>query len=370
MLEWRTFDIGAPTLSFNGLAEGYRLVFNRLFSISEERQLYAYVMFDITAPEAALPGYIGIALMTLAIFFALFCVGLTYIRSNIPLVITMVIVVAMQVYFGVFPNFAPSVLLFATFALILVYRPGMDVRGGVAIIGLTAIVAAAVWLVYPGQNPQLLTFSEAIRDRLSTRVAYVYAQDAYTEMHGHTLEHRTLHVAYVQDEYLHEAQRVDYYVDHDNRALGANIGFAMPQPSLWPVILAVMALGVIAAIAKAVPPLVKGARRRRMFAMAENAAAIDYMFAYALEWLTAYGLKQRNIVYSAYSPDVAVLISPDYAAEYDSAVTIWHQAVYSNHIIDEATWQQMKAFVDKTSTYIWQNSNISARLRLKFNHCL
>jgi len=403
MLEWQ-FAFAVPS-GLAGLTDGFRLIANRLFAISEERQLYRYIMFSVNSPEAAWAGNINAALFVVLVLFAVVSGVLVFCRKRAVVIAVMVFVAAVQVYFGVFPGAGWNIVLFGGLGILLVcrgdvIRVGIK-RGGVRcvsigdsdssragtgfvgtnrgksnivyyviFIAIVTIVAAAVWFVYPEQNPQLHTLSEAIRDRFSTRVAIVYGENQRPGWQTQSPDYLALNVVYVQEETLHQSSLDDFQADREGRAQGAEIGFAMPPLSLIPVLIILCAIIALALAARLIPNLVRGARRRKMFGLDESTVAINNMFVYMLEWLWVYGLRRDNVVFSAYGSDLAGLISPQYSQEYEGAAALWREAVYSNHAMDEGKRQYMMAFLDKTRTIVWKNSDMRAKLRIKFSHFL
>jgi len=379
MLDWDLSIIAslfAAPLSFSGLGNGLLLIFNRLFAVSEQHQLFRYVMFHISSPEGDWSGNIAAAFVVITAIFAGLSIVLATARRKWFIVVIMIIIVGVQIYFGVFPGAMWNIGLFATFAIML--ASGQQEDGRVAFWGIAAvlillfIVSAVVWVAYPGRNMQLHEFSESIRDRFDTplnpfAVAPFGTHDVAIQPEPDNLD---LNIADVQDDTLHENHTVDYLAEYDERAQGAQIGFAAPQLSLLPAIILVISLMIITAIIRFVPPLLRAAKRRKMFDLDDRTVAINNMFIYLLEWLAIIGLEQKNVVFSAYAPRLAVLMSQQYSDEYLSLAAVWQRAVYSNHTPSEAERKLMKEFLNKSTNFVWKKSSLVVKLKIKFHHFL
>ena len=371
MLEWGVGRIGllsAGGFSFLGLADGFRLVFNRLFTISEQQQAYRYVMFTIISPAGEWDRNIAAALLVIAGLLAVFSIALVFSRLKILVVLAVILVVWGQVYFGVFPSAIWNIMLFASFALRLLHRHNS--RGIITVIAATTLVAIGVWAICPGANPALSQFSESIRDRFDIRISQITGAPTHTQDAGHGTDpdNRDLNVVDVQEDGLHESPLHDYYVLYDERARGAEIGALSPAPSLLPILLVTIAVLVIIAVARYLPRHLKVVRRRRMLD-AEDCPLND-MFTHMLEWLFAYGLKQKNIVFSGYATQLSELVSLQYSEEYISVTALWQKAVYSDHAPDDAERKLMRDFMYKTMDVVWKNSSMMSRMRIKFQYLL
>ena len=379
MLEWDlniiTSLFTAP-LSITGLRNGFLLIFNRLFTISEQHQQFRYVMFRISSPEIDWNGNIAVGFAVIAALFAGISFALAATRRKWPVVAVMLLTVGVQVYFGVFAYAVWNIVLFATIAVMLANRRntdgGITFRGIITVATLLLLISVAVWLVYPGRNMQLHEFSEAIRDRFDTRVNPFSVEpfgthDVATQPE---LDNLDLNIAGVQDDNLHESPTVGYHVDYDESPQGAEVGFTGPVPSLLPAIIVVILLMILAAVYRFVPPLYKAAKRRRMFTLDDYPVAINNMFLYMLEWLAVIGLERKNVVFSAYAPQLAVLISPQYSDEYERMTVLWQEAVYSNNEPGETKRKQMVDFLEQTKGFVWKKSSISTKLRIKLHYFL
>ena len=366
ILEWDLRLLNSLFTGVSGLADGFLLVFNRLFAMSEQHQAFRYVMFTIYSPESAWDGNIAAALVIIMVLFAAISAVLVYTSRKIPVIIMLLIIVAVQVYFGVFPLALWNIILFASLAIMLVPD------SSAAVVVPLVLISAVVWVAYPGMNLQLREFSESIRDRFDTRINpfAVAPQTAHDAIFQPEPEDRDLNVVYVQEDTLHESALEDYNVEHDELPLGAEIGFAAPQASLLPAILLVIAIAIIAAAIRFIPPLIKASRRRKMFDIDDSPIAINNMFVYMLEWLTVLGLKQKNIVFSAYASQLSVLVSPQYSKEYENLTALWREAVYSNHTLGENERQRMKEFLNKTTDIVWKSSDLRTKIKIRLHHFL
>jgi len=369
MLRWesqRMILLFDGTFGFFGLADGFRLVFNRLFAVSEYYQAYRYIMFAIDLPESAWDAHISVGLIIITASFAAVSVFLAYFGRKIPIIIAMLLVVGVQIYFGVFPHVVWNIILFSSFVLMLS-------RYYIAIIASIALVAVIVLVAYSGENPQLYAFSESLRDRFNTRVGQFADSSHDTRVDGFAYEpeHLALNVVDVQADNLHESAHEDYLLDYDERAGGAEVGTAIPPQSIIAILILTLVVLVSAAIAmRLVPPLVKASKRRKSFELDDYATAINNMFVYMLDWLDAHGLKRRNVVFSAYTSQLSELVSQQYSHQYEDMLMLWRKAVYSNHVPDQAECAKMREFLDETRRMVWESSDIRTKIKIKLHYFL
>ena len=370
MLRWELQLIASlfdGTFGFSGLADGFGLVFNRLFAVSEHYQAYRYIMFAIDLPESTWDAHISAALVIIFALFAATSALLMYFGRKAPIIITMLLVVGIQIYFGVFPHGLWNIALFTAFALILA-------RCYVVITAAVALVAAIVLATYSGENPQLHAFSESLRDRFDTRMGqFVDARHDVQAANGfaYNPEHVALNVVEVQGSNLHESAREDYLVEHDERAGGAEVGTAIPSQSIITILIMTLIMLVTTAIAmRLVPPLIKAAKRRKSFELDDYAVAINNMFVYMLDWLAVHGLRRRNVVFSAYTSQLSELVSQQYSQQYEDILELWREAVYSSHAPGQGERGQMREFLDETRHMVWESSDIRTKIKIKLHYFL
>jgi len=363
------------TFHMTGLMDGFRLVANRLFEVSEQYQAYRYTMFVINLPESALDAHLAAALIIIAALNGILCVLLVHTRLKALVVAAVLVVAAFQVYFGVFPGAAWNIALFATFALMLVFRRDgrANLRSYVVFITSIALVTAMVWLIYPNENPGLHSFSESLRDRFALQTTRLAGPPPDVQGGGFEYEPENLvfNVVDVREDTLHQSPLDDYHIEHDERVGGGVVGAAIPQTSLIALFILTLVILAIAAVAiYFAPPLMKAAKRRKRFNTDDCSTAINHMFVYLIEWLTVYGLERENVVFSAYAAQINQLVSQEYSNEYEGMATLWRKAVYSNHKQSEAERKLMSDFMNKTMSIVWRNSNWMTRLRIKLQHFL
>ncbi|MCL2620238.1 MAG: hypothetical protein FWD97_04810, partial [Defluviitaleaceae bacterium] len=269
MLEWDLSAISplfTGDFSLSGLGDGFLLVFNRLFTISEQHQLFRYIMFPISLPESYWAGNTAIALTVFMLIFAVLSFVLTYIRSKAPILTLTLTIVAVQVYFGVFPSAMWNIILFSALALIITNKQNTSFQSNITVVALLTLISTTVFIIHPNPSPQLSDLSEAIRDRFDApinplEVAHLGTHDANFQP---TPEDRNLNIAGVEDT-LHQSPTEEYFVEFDEIAQGAEIGLTAPPPSLLPAALLVIALIIIAVLFRFVPPLLKASKRRKAF---------------------------------------------------------------------------------------------------------
>jgi hypothetical protein len=350
MLNWGFFHIFTES-GFSFSFDGFVLIFNRLFEISELNQSYRYVMFNITAPQNMWSGQISAALFVFAIFFASLSFFLAFTRFKIFVLIIMIFVVGVQVYFGVFPDSGWNILLFSAFAAVISHKKG-----------LINIAVCVLFLILPiagisTENPRFDELSETLRDHFAVR-QFSNAQEQFYD----PAYQRFLYVSENIYPYANEGYDTVEY----ERPLGAEIGAIAHEPSMWLLLLAIFIVLLVIAIFRYLPRYIHVYKRRKMFALGEPNNAIKDMFFYLNEWLFAYGLKEQNIPFSCYESDLGLLISSEYSREYSTAVVLWQRAVFSDYLLDENDRKFMLDFLEKTMEIVWKNSNILTKIKMKF----
>ncbi|MCL2527914.1 MAG: hypothetical protein FWE42_05775 [Defluviitaleaceae bacterium] len=356
-----------------GLREGMALIANRLFHVSEQNQAYRYTMFVINAQQSDWNRHVMEALGVISIVLAALCIALVRFKRGIFSIITMVLIACFQIYFGVFPSAAWNTILFTSLAMTLM-RDGkrVSLRGSIIVITIAALLAVGIWAIYPGPNPTISEFSENIRDRFDIRISQITGTPIHFQEAGHNTapEYHHLNIVDVQEDTLHEAPTQDYNTQYDERPQGAEIGALGPVASLVPLLIGIIALLIIIALARHIPRHLKVYKRRKQFETDPYPVAINNMFIYVLEWLSAHGLQQENLVFSAYTTKLAQLVSKEYSHEYENATAIWRKAVYSQHTPSKAERLAMQNFLNKTMNIVWKNASIRAKVRIKLHYFL
>jgi hypothetical protein len=374
LLRWGLSDLrpllgGVPTLA--GLAEGFKLVANRLFLVSEQYQSYRYLMFAINAPESDWALHTAAALGAVNLLFAALCAALACTRRPMAVAVVLAVVTGAQVYFGVSPAPLWNVLLFASLALLGVNKRGAVYAASAVLVCGVVLVAALAGLRYPGPNPALASFSETARDRFAVNAGRLTSADVALHSGGVAEpENRGLNPVNVREETLHGATLHGYRITPNEMPVGTGIGALPPPPPLLPLLLVVMALPLIAFALRYARVFVRLYKRRKGFDTCDCRTAVNDMFLYVLEWLGAYGLVRGNQLFSAYAAPLCGLISREYAREYEQAALLWREAAYSPRPTGEAQRQCMKAFLRKTMGIVWENSGTAAKLKIKFHYFL
>ncbi|MCL2190288.1 MAG: hypothetical protein FWC16_14785 [Defluviitaleaceae bacterium] len=366
MLEWTGeifLSLFSSAVNLAGLGDGFLLIANRLFTISEARQLFRYIMFPVTLPEAYRAGNTALALVIISLILLGISLWAAYTRHKIVALLIMLAAVAVQVYFGVFPSAVWNIILFCALALVLANR-----RGNMALCTLVMIITAVIFAVYPQQNLQLHAFSEALRDRFDTRIN-PFSVAPFTQIQQEP-EHRALAVTAVQDEALHESPRIAYNVIYEDAAHGAEVGFFTPPDSFLPAILFVVFVALAAMFFYFALPYYKAKKQRTRFDTDAPNIAINNMFLHLHKWLGVMGLQHKNVLFSAYAVPLSSFVSPKYASEYAQMVTIWQQAVYSLTMPSNTDRLHMKAFLTQTQAHVWKNAGLYKKLQIKFNYFL
>ena len=353
------------------LADGFWLLANRLFALSEQNQAYAYDMLNIVAPEELHRMYMLASFLPVSAAISLMGTLTVLSGKKLPTLLIVLAMVFVQVYFGVFP--AAGWCLYLCFALALTAACGRHIPAieavclGIALCVLFLVVSGAVFAFAEGTNSKLSELSERIRDQFEEQIEQPIAL-AISERDNILENERqdmALNVDKVTDNPYQKAERKDFTIVYEERFEGAEIGWAPPQNSALLYILAIFGLIFAVAAVWLGFNLIKAARRRAGFRLTDSAAAIHNIFMYTLDWLRAHGLNTDSTVFSMYAEPVGTLISPEYSAKYMSAVGLWQEAVFSEHSLSEAQRTEARRFMEITKEVVWKRSNFADKARIK-----
>jgi len=372
MLGW-SLNIFAPLFtapfSFSGLGNGFLLIINRLFFVSEQNQLFIYDMFHISSPQGDWDGNIAGAFVVIFIMLAAVSYAIAASRRKIPAAAAVFAIIAAQVYFGVFPSAFWNVLLFAALAMVFA-KERATIRGVVPMAIVLVLVFAGIWAIHPDRSAWLFELSEAMRDWINEPISQSYLEYLQTRGADFDPAEMAYALANVSDNMLAESPITDFAAQFDDIAHGAEIGFINLDASLLPAIIFVISTMLAAAIIRFVPPFIMALKQRKMFDLDDSAVAINNMFAHLLQWLEIAGLERKNAVYSAYCSSLSQIVSQEYSQEYAQMTELWQRAVYSDHASGEAERAIMRKFLEKTKSHVWKNSDIATKLKIKFQYFL
>jgi len=336
----------------------FKILSNHLFTISEQHQAYLYERFIVpVSPEYYLT-YIFFALAIVAITTAFYIFFLLNLESKLMGFILLLLLTGLQIYFGVFAAPVWNIILYTTIALALLRKANIA-----AFATVSAAIAIAVLLVFPGPNTTIAQLSETIRDQFGQILERPIAATTPLTHLAHTSPQTQ------EIEMREEATGIgdaaeggqEYAIDRDERFAGSQIGAAIGQRLwvLWLIGLAFL-IGYIIWLAKKIATAYK---KRAAFNSADNAAAIDSMFKHIIEWLIEFGVNPKNHAYAEYANQP--ILPAEYAKSYPHIVELWQETVYSSHTMTEEDKKQMRLYLDETITTFAKPLNPFARAKVK-----
>ncbi|MDR1573722.1 MAG: transglutaminase-like domain-containing protein [Clostridiales Family XIII bacterium] len=139
-------------------------------------------------------------------------------------------------------------------------------------------------------------------------------------------------------------------------------------------LLLILLLALLLALALAVFLTVRrlSARRRRgrLFADADNAAAVRFMVAYTVKLLAHMGADRQNGSLCRLVPDVERLMGPPFAARYAGVVETQREAAFGEKTISDERRADVRAFTDETLKALKESQGFVRKLRLKWILCV
>ena len=106
----------------------------------------------------------------------------------------------------------------------------------------------------------------------------------------------------------------------------------------------------------------KTARRKAAFLSDDIPRAIRTIYLYTMDVLLSQGLPLRNCSPADYAQD----IDEDLRQEYLSVVSLWEEAKFSSHPMEESQRQRALRLKDEVWTRTWRASGPLRRIRLKY----
>lgn len=317
------------------VANGLRLLANRLFTVSEARQTYLYDHFPVDAASYA--ASLRAALLTLG-FSSVFllCIGRLYARRVVvPLLFVAFSVAA--AYFGITPSAGYTVAFLLSLGALLLLDAAAR-RGSFAAIWQTlllclvpvCLIIGVTALAFPGESRTVSAWDEQLRDTLAGST--LFYRDTATQA---PTQEATLPTEPPEPPTLPDAQDT-IFAAHSNTLLVVLV-----------CLLALLLLFLPSVFYDRYKRCV--AKNRTGMDSEDNAAAIRACFAYALRWLTAYGLADENQPYAALAPRLKALLSPNYAEEFLRILPLWQEAAYSAHAMPPEARELVQAFAEQTA---------------------
>ena len=354
-----------------GIAEGAKIVCNRLYDASEAVNNYSYERFPIALESVeALQSERAFRLLLASAGGLL---AAATVRSRICAFLTLASCVAVEVYFGVVPETWRNPVLFFALALALMQADGAIGRTRIVVLLAGFLcVCLAVALITPGVDAALEADSERLRDFLAEHL-HGGSVSAVLPSDDFNLTRRESQLSDAQaEENGGEAQG---YRDYERR-LAYREDISNPNPVDYGRIVLLLLLVAALFVVPFLPFYLLDRQKRRAragrtdFQSPDCALAIRAMFPHIVRCLAALGLPDRNEDYIAFAKDVRELLSSEYGQEYQNAAMLWQEAAYSDHEMTEEQRRTVSELLVKTERAVYARVGAGKRFRLKYVDCL
>ena len=369
-----TLEISPPQefkiefVSVRAITGGFKLLANRLFTLSEQTQAYRYEMFSVSASANEYDFYIFTAFFLLGIII-LICIAVTVkYKSRLLCLGAWMLFFFIQIYLGVFP--APAWNAALCTALFFVTLCCQN-RGNAIILSAVVMCLAVLTaiIVYSGPNPILYDRSESIRDLFDEKIerpitAAVNPQQPLSDAMNNNIDMRKDITGTGGGSSGGQSVETEF----EDGFSGSQIGTAAGQ-RLW-VLWVILALFAAAFIVWFFALLAKARKRRVLFESPDIPVAVNSMFLYLMQWLAEFGLKTQGHAYSENTGQLETLFSEKYSSSFSEAVKRWQESVYSEHELTGKDRAWMRAFMEDTIETVIKKSNrvqaMKIRIRLLF----
>jgi len=361
MLELKIPAVTPLPFRLKTLADGFLLLFNRLFSVSEARQAYIYEKFKVSVPAEKTDAYIFVALLIIAVVFAAYFILAAKKRSALMYLAAFLFFTGVQVYFGVFPAPAWSVIYFSILLSAVLFCDGTTGKIPLLVIIITLLLIAC--LLFSGANPGITELSETIRDLFNEHVEQPVTE-AINQQEKPSAE-KLLELRLREEVSGQNPEQPGgeiFGIEKSPGFSGSQIGAAAAK-RLW-MLWVIFALFVAAFAAWILKKLADDRKRRAAFVSGDCAVAINLMFLSLVRRLVVFGFVPKSGAYGGNAEQLAGRVSSEYAAEYQSAVTLWQEAVYSSHGMTGDDRLNMRRFYDSTKMLTEGSVDIFKRARL------
>ena len=303
-------------IRFSSILDGWKLLANQMFRLSEQTQAYAYDYFAVSG-ESSLE----------TLLFATVLAGvLCALWHNIWNAVLCGIWIAAMAYFGVTPGV--QWLVFLVLAGMLSVLPSQQkwFHGSVAAVLLVAIAFAVIQLA-PEPNKAVSALDDRLRDSLAAAPM--------------TYEQTPVPTEVPEPEIIPEPQVEREQPEHGVRRAVINVLFLL---------LAALTLALLFIPAFIKDRGVKLCQKNRAGLNDEDhAAAIRAMYLYAQRW--------RSL--------------SDLPCEIPSQVyATWQEAAYSNHAMTARHREVVHRYMVETAEAVWAASGYRKRLRIRYRICL
>lgn len=334
--------------------ESFRVLFNLLFTVSEQHQAYRYTRFYVAISPESYTNYIFIAILLVAIILVAYIIVMQWLKSKVMCICIFLLVTGVQIYFGVFASPVWSIAFYAVIAYTLLPNAKLSVFAGA-----TTAIVLIVFLFSLGKSPLLAELSESIRDMFGDQVERPIYADLPPQYQNAGQQMQDLQMRADAIGQGNQPGGNLYNIELYDRFTGSQIGTAIGQRIwlLWLIGLAFAIGFILWFMAKVFMAL----KRLKTFKSINCNLAINAMFTHSIDWLVEFGVKPQNLAFCQYADQIDEMFTGRLAKDYVSAVKLWQEAVYSNNTMTENDKKHMQIFLNETKQFLITQTNFFVR---------
>lgn len=303
-------------IRFGTILDGFKLLANRMFQLSEQTQAYEYDYFSVDGDSAVE------AVLLMAMVFGMFCS-----RWGNAVSLTLCgLWLAVMAYFGVTPEQHWFLALLLAGSLALLPRNQKWFYALIA-FALLLTIGFGCWKLAPQPNHTVSQWDEDLRDALAGNSMHYEQEPVPTDV--------------PQPEIVPSPSIEQEQPDHGVQKKLINILF--------------ITLSVVTLLLLFIPAVIKdrAAKRseenRRPMRDKDPAKAIHAMYLYAGQWRKL-SKEQTPVPGEIYG--------------------IWQEAVFSDHEMTEKQCQMMRQYMKETAEAVWNQADKRERLYIQYRLCL
>lgn len=347
---------------------GAALACNALFTASEAANRYAYIRF--TLPPQADPAACGIAFgCWLAWAAGVVAGGAAGSRSAAVPLLAAVGLAAAQVYLGLVPSTSMQLLLFGCLGVLIIRDTACRASWPdlAAASALMLALALAVGFLMPGVHPELEARSEQLRDWLSSHWPGGASVTIFEDISTNSMRQESLLTGAAAGKTQQDQAARSY--EHQQKY---QRDISDPRPVNYLKTILMLLLVLLTLIGPFLPFLWLDRQRRRAAAMREAfdaedpAQAIAAMFRQVTRLMIACGARPDNRGLSM--PDAQLPAA--YRFAYRRGITLFQEAVYSDHPMTGEQKAQMAALLRQAQQLVYERAGRRLRFRLQYVECL
>lgn len=325
---------------------GCALIADQIFEYAEYSQAYVYDMLPVGEAGNNDP---EMCMMAASLWVSAMTGLITALPGQrfrrLVNVIIMIAVMLVLAFLGTLPTVGAAAALVLLF---LLSCGGGSVLASIPLLLIAGILIAALAFVDPGESYTVSRANENIRDRFAFRSAYVESYET------------------PEDELFDEEEE-----DSDNSGFLNFLGG--DDEEIGSMLIFVIIGIIILAIAILIFLLHRRLDRKRKLIRKDIDShdpntAIGAMFPYLVRWLRIFGIETGNEPYSASIPAVRENMMSGYAERYENMLTMWKEAVYSDHELTEADRLKMESFMKETVSAAKNKANWKDKLRIRLKY--